>query len=561
MSAAPHKVRAQFVDVNGRRVMVRYAGEGPAVILLHQSPQNSRALLPWIERLSANYAVFAPDTPGFGYSDPLPLLQPTIPDFAAAIGALIDRLGIEKVLIYGVHTGAVTALRFALDFPDRVAGLVCDGYARFDADERQQLLNGYLPPFEPSWDGGHLLWLWARLREQNLFFPWNSQTKASRMAYPAPSTEKLAADSLDLLDAGDGYRAGYRAPFLYDDATAAARLKVQGRIYYRKEDVLAPHLTRLQNLPASIEAEIVHGGPAALIEKTDAFFVARAGDASKVNAIDVVANAISPRRRMFDEAGLPLAALTSTNGGALTSAVVAVHLGDIGVPARIPVDIPHGTPVIAFELPGHGASRPWPMDQLSLDAIAASMLHAIHAMGVIRFAVTAEGGSGALGAALTGAAAAARGATCERLTLINPLPLSPEERGHFLSQLPDLTPHSSGAHLIAAWNWARMKHLFWPWQPQSGAYARKVDAPAPIRLQTELVEIVRAANELKALWSQCLEARLEETLANAVAPVEIVVDDEPERVRLGASLAASMGLNVKTQTELATKNGVVKWHK
>ena len=83
------KIREQFVQVNGRHVLVRYAGRGPAILLLHQSPQNSRALIPWIERLAQSYAVLAPDTPGFGFSDPPPLAQPTIPDYAAALNALL----------------------------------------------------------------------------------------------------------------------------------------------------------------------------------------------------------------------------------------------------------------------------------------------------------------------------------------------------------------------------------------------------------------------------------------------------------------------------------------
>jgi pimeloyl-ACP methyl ester carboxylesterase len=134
-------VTSQFIDVAGRRVLVRHAGSGPALVLLHQSPQTSRSLIPWIERLSKHYAVIAPDTPGFGFSDPLALSQPTIPDYAAALNLLMEKLGIGRALIFGVHTGAVTALRFSLDYPGRVAGLVCDGYARFNTDERQKLLN------------------------------------------------------------------------------------------------------------------------------------------------------------------------------------------------------------------------------------------------------------------------------------------------------------------------------------------------------------------------------------------------------------------------------------
>ncbi|NJR71979.1 MAG: hypothetical protein HC782_02365 [Gammaproteobacteria bacterium] len=91
---------SQFIDVQGRRVLVRYAGAGPAVVLLHQSPQSSRSLIPWITRLAEHYAVFAPDTPGFGLSDPLALAQPTIPDYAAALNSLLETLGIAKTFTF-----------------------------------------------------------------------------------------------------------------------------------------------------------------------------------------------------------------------------------------------------------------------------------------------------------------------------------------------------------------------------------------------------------------------------------------------------------------------------
>ena len=205
------KVHAQFVQVGERRVFVRHAGRGPALVVLHQSPQSSASMQPWFERFAATHAVFAPDTPGFGRSDPLPRAQPTVPDLAQALGELLQALGLQRVLLYGVHSGAAIAARLALDQPQRVAGLVCDGLSGFTTDERQPLLDGYLPPFEPSFDGGHLLWLWARVREQYLFFPWHHGSAAARILYPAMPAAALHADVMDLLDEGDGYRAGYRA--------------------------------------------------------------------------------------------------------------------------------------------------------------------------------------------------------------------------------------------------------------------------------------------------------------------------------------------------------------
>jgi pimeloyl-ACP methyl ester carboxylesterase len=529
-------ISSQFIDVAGRRVLVRYAGAGPAVILLHQSPQTSRSLIPWIERLAKDYAVFAPDTPGFGFSDPLPLSQPTIPDYAAALNQLLAALAIDRALIYGVHTGAVTALRFSLDYPRRVAGMVCDGYARFNTDERQKLLNGYLPPFEPEWNGGHLLWLWSRFREQNLYFPWNVPSKESRIAYPAPSTEKLHTDVMDLLDAGDGYRVGYRAPFLYDDATAASRLKVVGKIFYRAEDVLAAHLPRLQNLPANVTASRVDGGPTALIEKTDAFFATRKGDAVVVDSATTIKKATSSSRQIVETPHGSLSFRLFANGGEVAKHV-EVHLHDFGFPASIPVGVPHGTFVIAPELPGHGASRPW--TAASTDSIADAILFALKKIGVATFSITAEGGACAIAALM----AAKVGADIKRIQLMNPLPLSNVEAEQFLSHLPDATPHSTGAHLVAAWNWARMKHLFVPWLPQNVAAVRHIDAPAPFRLHGEVVEIIRAGALFQPLWRHAFEVDMAAALAQYAGEVTLTVDDEPARVRLVQTLNAAITLS------------------
>jgi pimeloyl-ACP methyl ester carboxylesterase len=532
------RVASQFVEVDARRVMLRYAGRGPAVLLLHQSPQNSRALIPWIERLAARYSVLAPDTPGFGDSDPLPVAQPTIPDFAAALSALLDRLGIEKVLLYGVHTGAVTALRFALDFPSRVAGVVCDGYARFNATERSQLLNGYLPPFEPEWSGGHLTWLWARMREQNLFFPWNTPIASSRILYPAPSAAKLHMEVMDILDAGDGYRAGYRAPFLYDDASAASRLRVPTRIFYRAEDVLAAHLPRLGALPPQVEVAKLEGGAVELADKSDAFFAQYAVGASVIDVEEKVVRAVSARRRVIATPYGELVVLLSANGGSFTDGAHVV-LGDIGVAARVPVDAPHGTAVVSVMWPGHGASRGWSAQQVSVAQVAEAVGIALNTLGVRTFSISGEGG----GAAFALALARLTPSRCTGVTLVNPLPLNAAETDTFLRGLPDLTPHDTGAHLLAAWNWARMSALFWPWLSQTAQNARKVDAPAPMRLHQDVREILRAGELFAPLWRAALSINLTDAVEECTVPLRLRCEDMPARVALVARLIAARDFN------------------
>jgi pimeloyl-ACP methyl ester carboxylesterase len=545
------KIHEQFVQVHERHVFLRYAGRGCALVLLHQSPQNSRAMVPWIERLAENYAVFAPDTPGFGFSDPLPLAQPTIPDYAAALDALLGKLGIDRALVYGVHTGAVTALRFALDYPRRVAGLVCDGYARFDTAERQSLLGDYLPPFEPKWDGTHLLWLFARFREQNLFFPWSTPTQVARLAYPLPTTVKLHSDVMDVLDAGDGYRVGYRAPFLYDDPTAAARLTVPSTIFYRAEDVLEPHLARLPALPENVSAERVEGGPAALIAKCDVVFQRFAANAAVVDSEAAIDKAKSLTRFISHVEDGPLAC--RSRAGDSTRA--EIHLHDIGTPAAMPSDANQGAFVLVPDLPNHGANHGlcggWMPGSVTVETSAEAILNVAEKLNLNNITIRANGGACAIAAVL----ARHLGTRCAKLALVDPLPLDKVEREQFLQSLPDLTPVATGAHLIAAWNWARLQHLFWPWLIADANAARAVDAPSPYRVHAEVVEMIRAGESFAALWTSALNTDLESIIAKLGCVVRVSCSGEAERVRLVERLTTRLNLN---PTDSAAK-GMRQW--
>ena len=79
-----------FVTVDGRRVLVRRFGTGPAVMVIHGSPQSSRAVEAVCQAIAARgLTAIAPDTPGAGRSDPLHLNQPDSADYARALHRLL----------------------------------------------------------------------------------------------------------------------------------------------------------------------------------------------------------------------------------------------------------------------------------------------------------------------------------------------------------------------------------------------------------------------------------------------------------------------------------------
>ena len=116
------------VEFQGRdglesRVAYRRAGAGPAVVLIHGVGLQKAIWGPQMDALVADHDVIAMDMPGHGKSSQPPE-APVLADYADAVLALLDGLGIARAHVVGHSMGALVALEFALTHPERVAGVV-----------------------------------------------------------------------------------------------------------------------------------------------------------------------------------------------------------------------------------------------------------------------------------------------------------------------------------------------------------------------------------------------------------------------------------------------------
>ena len=100
-------VTGKFGEREGRYLT---SGSGPVIFLLHQSPKSADEYKPLMDLWSNDFTMIAPDTPGFGASDPLESDQVTIEDIAEATIELADALGIDEFGLYGFHTGAIISI-------------------------------------------------------------------------------------------------------------------------------------------------------------------------------------------------------------------------------------------------------------------------------------------------------------------------------------------------------------------------------------------------------------------------------------------------------------------
>ncbi len=234
-------IRRAFLDLPDGQLHYRRAGPGTAslILLLHASPGSSRQLVPLIAGLAERYDVIAPDTPGNGDSTPLPIDAPTIADYAARLPALLDALGLDRVAVYGSHTGAAIAVELAILAPDRVDRLILDGVGIFTPDQRDEQLARYAPAFTPDLDGAYLMRAFQFCRDQYLFYPWYDRTRAGRRDSGLRPAADLHAWLVEVLKAAETYPLAYHAAFAWDAVGRLPRVAKPVLLMAAADDPLA----------------------------------------------------------------------------------------------------------------------------------------------------------------------------------------------------------------------------------------------------------------------------------------------------------------------------------
>ncbi|HEX6184331.1 MAG TPA: alpha/beta fold hydrolase [Pyrinomonadaceae bacterium] len=114
------------------------AGSGAAVVLLHGFPFDRSMWREQAQALSGTCRVVAPDLRGQGET-PLGDVTLTMGEMAEDVAALLDELGLERVVLGGLSMGGYVAFEFYRRFPQRVRALVlADTRPQADTDEAQR---------------------------------------------------------------------------------------------------------------------------------------------------------------------------------------------------------------------------------------------------------------------------------------------------------------------------------------------------------------------------------------------------------------------------------------
>jgi pimeloyl-ACP methyl ester carboxylesterase len=124
MAELTESLSSRYAQTKKWRLHYNEAGSGYPVIMLHGSGPGATGWSNFkttINGLRGEYRAIAPDMPGWGKSDTAP---PDDRDHVEALALLLDDLGIEKAAVIGNSMGGATALRFAVEHPDRISHLI-----------------------------------------------------------------------------------------------------------------------------------------------------------------------------------------------------------------------------------------------------------------------------------------------------------------------------------------------------------------------------------------------------------------------------------------------------
>jgi 2-hydroxy-6-oxo-6-phenylhexa-2,4-dienoate hydrolase len=124
---------SRTVELDGHHLHYHDAGRGPVVIMLHGGGPGAggwsnfnRNIGPFV---AAGYRVILLDCPGFNRSFPIVSADPRGLINARAVRGLMNVLGIPRAHLIGNSMGGLSALTFALEYPDRLDRMILMGSA------------------------------------------------------------------------------------------------------------------------------------------------------------------------------------------------------------------------------------------------------------------------------------------------------------------------------------------------------------------------------------------------------------------------------------------------
>lgn len=210
------------IDTSAGRIGIIDQGNGdaPPILFLHGVGSDKSVWQPQLDHFGQSRRAVALDYPGYGESEYRE--GATRDDFAAAMLAAMDALGIERAHLCGLSLGGVIAIAMHEAAPERMASLViADSFA---VHPEGQAIHDRSVAASRAMSMGEL-----------------AAARTSALLGKAAS-DKLKAEIIATMSAIDpaAYRLGAAAVWLADQRDRAARIRVPTLVLVGDEDAITP---------------------------------------------------------------------------------------------------------------------------------------------------------------------------------------------------------------------------------------------------------------------------------------------------------------------------------
>ena len=163
-TTAGHQLKRGYFNTTDGQIHFGTAGEGPALLLIHQSSSSMEEYATLIPYLKDKFQLIVFDLPGHGLSSD-PSSPPGVEEFTNVALAVVNHLNIEKCSILGHHGGALMTMNFAYRFPDRTEKIILSGTSGLKSEVEKEEFSQNLAnkkKVELDKDGQSLLLAWQR---------------------------------------------------------------------------------------------------------------------------------------------------------------------------------------------------------------------------------------------------------------------------------------------------------------------------------------------------------------------------------------------------------------
>ena len=127
----------KYISFKGEQLYYEVKGKGRTIVFLHGFLANGQFWNTISKRLSKRFRVIVIDLPGHGQSAPLGYVH-SMELLADAVKAVIQDVGVRKILLIGHSMGGYVSMAFAEKFPDALLGLILiNSTAKGDTEERK----------------------------------------------------------------------------------------------------------------------------------------------------------------------------------------------------------------------------------------------------------------------------------------------------------------------------------------------------------------------------------------------------------------------------------------